>query len=79
MTLLCHVISCMIVTSNKGNDYLQNIGFAMEEVVLKLTTLGLATCWLECNIKREDILEFVQLKDSDEEKNRGARRRNSSI
>lgn len=41
----------------------------MEEVVLKLTTLGLATCWLECNIKREDILEFVQLKDSDEEKN----------
>lgn len=59
----------IIVTSNKGNDYLQNIGFAMEEVVLKLTTLGLATCWLECNIKREDILEFVQLKDSDEEKN----------
>ena len=45
----------IIVTSNKGNDYLQNI--------------GLATCWLECNIKREDILEFVQLKDSDEEKN----------
>ena len=59
----------IIVTSNKGNDYLQNIGFAMEEVVLKLTTLGLATCWLECNIKREDILEFEQLKDSDEEKN----------
>ena len=40
----------------------------MEEVVLKLTTLGLATCWLD-EIKREDILEFVQLKDSDEEKN----------
>ena len=59
----------IIVTSNKGNDYLQNIGFAMEEVVLKLTTLGLATCWLECNIKREDILEFVELADSDEEQN----------
>ena len=50
----------IIVTSNKGNDYLQNIGFAMEEVVLKLTTLGLATCWLECNIKREDILELLK-------------------
>mgnify|MGYP003369773804 CR=1 FL=1 len=59
----------IIVTSNKGNDYLQNIGFAIEEVVLKLTTLGLATCWLECNIKREDILEFVELSDSDEEQN----------
>ena len=51
----------IIITSNKGEDYLQNIGFAMEEVVLKLTTLGIATCWLECNIKREDILEFVDL------------------
>jgi len=53
----------IIITSNHGEDYLQNIGFAMEEVVLKLTTLGLATCWLECNIKREDILEFVELSD----------------
>ena len=55
----------IIITSNNGEDYLQNIGFAMEEVVLKLTTLGLATCWLECNIKREDILEFVELSDSE--------------
>jgi len=55
----------IIITSNYGEDYLQNIGFAMEEVVLKLTTLGLATCWLECNIKREDILEFVELSDSE--------------
>ena len=59
----------IIVTSNKGNDYLQNIGYAIEEVVLKLTTLGLATCWLECNIKREDILEFVELADLGEEQN----------
>ena len=56
----------IIVTSNKGNDYLQNIGFAMEEVVLKLTTLGLATCWLEFNIKREDILEFVDLETEED-------------
>ena len=59
----------IIVTSNKGDDYLQNIGYAIEEVVLKLTTLGIATCWLECNIKREDILEFVELSNSDEERN----------
>lgn len=53
----------IVVTSKKGDDYLHNIGFAMEEVVLKLTTLGIATCWLECNIKREDILEFVELEE----------------
>ena len=50
----------IIVTSDNGEDYLQNIGYAMEEVVLKLTSLGIATCWLECNIKRQDILEFMK-------------------
>ena len=56
----------IIITSDKGEDYLQNIGYAMEEVVLKLTSLGIATCWLECNIKREDILEFVDLKSEED-------------
>ena len=27
----------IVVTSNKGEDYLQNVGFALEKVVLKLT------------------------------------------
>ena len=56
----------IIITSDKGEDYLQNIGYAMEEVVLKLTSLGIATCWLECNIKREDILEFVDLESEED-------------
>lgn len=51
----------IVVTSNRGEDYLQNIGFALEEVVLKLTSLGLATCWIESNLKRDDILEFIDL------------------
>lgn len=55
----------IVVTSNKGEDYLQNIGFAMEKVVLQLTTLGLGTCWLDCNLKREDIIEFVDLDDTE--------------
>ena len=56
----------IIITSDNGEDYLQNIGYAMEEVVLKLTSLGIATCWLECDIKREDILEFVDLKSEED-------------
>lgn len=51
----------ILVTSNNGEDYLQNIGFAIEKVVLQLTTLGLATCWLENNLKREDVEEFIKL------------------
>lgn len=59
----------IVVTSNKGEDYLQNVGFALEKVVLKLTSLGLATCWLESKLKRDDILEFINLDipESDEE------------
>ncbi len=66
----------IVVTSNKGEDYLQNVGFALEKVVLKLTSLGIATCWLESNLKRDDILEFIDLEkinedieESEEEKN----------
>ncbi|MGL5314266.1 MAG: nitroreductase family protein [Peptostreptococcaceae bacterium] len=56
----------IVVTSTKGEGYLENIGFAVEEVVLQLTTLGLATCWLECELKRDDILEFTQLEELEE-------------
>ena len=56
----------IVLTSNKGENYLENIGFAAEEIVLQLTILGVATCWLECDLKREDILEFTDIKDIDE-------------
>jgi len=56
----------ILLTSNKGENYLENIGFAAEEIVLQLTILGVATCWLECDLKREDILEFTDIKDIDE-------------
>ncbi|WP_455537732.1 nitroreductase family protein [Terrisporobacter sp.] len=51
----------IIITSNKGEDYLQNIGFAMERLILELTSLGVGTSWLKCELKKEDIKEFVQL------------------
>lgn len=51
----------IVITSNVGEDYLENIGFAAEEIVLRLTSLGIATCWLQSNLKREDILEFIDL------------------
>lgn len=61
----------IVITSDKGEDYLQNVGYATENIVLKLTSLGIATSWLECRLKREDILEFIDLKeyeqDQDEE------------
>lgn len=57
----------LLVTSTKGENYLENIGFAVEELVLQLATLGLATCWLECDLKREDIIEVIDVKEIEAE------------
>ena len=57
----------IILTSNKGEDYLQNIGYAGEEIILRLTSLGIGTCWVESNLKRDDIIEIVQLDEIDED------------
>lgn len=51
----------ILVTSDKGEDYLQNIGFAIENVVLQLTTLGLGTCWIECNLSQTDVKEIIDI------------------
>ena len=51
----------ILITSNKGEDYLQNVGFAMEELVLELTCLGIGSTWLKCDLKKEDVKEFIQL------------------
>ncbi|MEG0855553.1 MAG: nitroreductase family protein [Terrisporobacter sp.] len=55
----------ILITSNKGDDCLQNVGFVMEELILELTCLGIGTTWLECKLNREDIKEFVQLDEMD--------------
>lgn len=57
----------IVVTSNEGEDYLQNIGFAIEKVVLQLTSLGLATCWLDCNLEMRHIEEFNHVENYENE------------
>ena len=57
----------ILITSNKGEDYLQNVGFAMENLVLELTCLGVGTTWLKCQLKRVDVEEFVQLDEINSE------------
>lgn len=51
----------ILITSNRGEDYLQNVGFAGEELVLELTCLGVGSTWIKCKLKKEDVEEFVQL------------------
>ncbi|MGL5328181.1 MAG: nitroreductase family protein [Peptostreptococcaceae bacterium] len=57
----------IVITSNKGENYLENIGFVAEKILLGMTSLGLGTCWIKNNLKREDILEFIGLDEIDED------------
>jgi len=51
----------IVVTSNEIEDYSFNVGFAIEEVVLKLTSLGIGTCWLETNLDIDSMREFIEI------------------
>ena len=44
---------CILLYSENKDNYLQNIGFAMEELILELTCLGVGTSWLKCELKKE--------------------------
>lgn len=53
----------LIITSEKKDGYLENIGFALEELVLKLVAMGIGSCWLGETIKKElyrNIIEFPE-------------------
>ena len=50
-------------TSEIKEGHLENIGFIGEEIVLKLTQLGIGTCWLGSAIKQEIFKTIVKVQD----------------
>lgn len=49
---------------NDGKDHCDiDIAIAVEHIVLKVTDMGLATCWV-CNFDAQQIKRFLQLPDS---------------
>lgn len=51
----------LIITSEEKEGYLQNIGYTLQGVVLRLTTMGLATCWLGGNIKNNQMRSTIDV------------------
>lgn len=45
----------LLVTSEPKDHYLVNAGYATENLVLELTRMGIATCWLGGHVKIEDL------------------------
>ena len=50
-------------TSEIQEGHLENIGFMGEEIVLKLTELGIGTCWVGSAIKQEVFKSLVKVQD----------------
>jgi len=50
-------------TSEVQEGHLENIGFIGEELVLKLTELGIGTCWIGATIKEEVFRNIVKVQD----------------
>ncbi|MCB2291820.1 nitroreductase family protein [Clostridium sp. CS001] len=48
-------------TSETTEGHLENIGFIGEEIVLKLTELGIGTCWVGAAIKEEEFNNIVNV------------------
>ena len=55
----------IVVTSDGGKDHLQNVGYAMEEVVLFMTSLGIATCWIDSHLTKADILDCLKTEEDE--------------
>lgn len=45
--------------------YFDSVGYAGEELILKLTEMGLATSWLDNTFNKESVLDFVHLEENE--------------
>ncbi|KUO72396.1 MAG: hypothetical protein APF77_06110 [Clostridia bacterium BRH_c25] len=51
----------LVVTSEEKEGYLQNIGYTLQGIVLRLTALNLATCWLGSKIENNLLKNIIDI------------------
>lgn len=49
----------IIVTSELKLGYMENAGYTLEKIVLKLASMGIATCWLGGHVKEYELKEVI--------------------
>lgn len=53
----------IIATSEVKEGYLENVGYALEPIVLKLTDLGIGTCWIGGNVRKQSVKQVIDIKE----------------
>ncbi len=53
----------IVSASEKESGYLENIGYRLEPLVLKLTDMNIGTCWLGSHFNEDELRKSLDLKD----------------
>jgi nitroreductase len=54
----------LVVTSEEKPWYMENVGFSLEYLVLRLTTLNLGTCWIGGFIKKSLLKDVIEIPEN---------------
>ncbi|WP_017416252.1 nitroreductase family protein [Clostridium tunisiense] len=54
----------LVVTSEEKPWFMENIGFSLEYLILKLTTLNLGTCWIGGFIKKSLLKDIIEIPEN---------------
>jgi nitroreductase len=52
----------IVVTSEVKEGYLENVGFALEHIVLKMTDMNIGTCWIGGQVKKNLLNGIINMK-----------------
>lgn len=55
----------IVLAVEKGPYALENVGFAGEKIILELTAMGLASCWLGGSFRRSQFSSAIQLNENE--------------
>lgn len=51
----------LVITSQEKEGYLENVGYALQKVILKLTCLGIASCWIGGSVKKDLLRNIIKM------------------
>lgn len=54
----------LVVTSEHKEGCFENVGFSLEPVILKLTSMGIGTCWVGIPVNEEGLKNIVNYGDN---------------
>lgn len=54
----------LVITSEEKEGYLENVGYTVENLVLGMTAMGINTCWIGGQVKKEHLRDFMDTQEN---------------